>query len=91
MGTLTQLGNLIDRSMTAGDLAASPVWMVDPARRAADAAEVLSARGFDVAGVGIETPTHFVQTEAIRGRVGKVKRYAHPILAGCFWAAIVPL
>lgn len=81
LSPLPSLRALVERTMTVADLVTVPLWTVDPSLSAADAASMLAARDFDVAGVAEEPVTRQITRGQLAGVDGLVSDVAHPILA----------
>lgn len=78
---IPSLRNLIERTVTVADLVTTPLWSLDPAQLAVDAAAVLAARDFDVAGVAEDPVSRYVTRDALVVSDGTVDDVALPILA----------
>ncbi|MGI8808896.1 MAG: DUF3293 domain-containing protein [Acidimicrobiales bacterium] len=78
---IPSLRNLVERTMTVGDLVSDPLWTLDPTQSAPDAAAVLAARDFDLAGVAEEPLARYVTRHDLVSSDGTVADVARPILA----------
>jgi hypothetical protein len=86
------LSALVDRTLTVAHIGAPKLWTVGPSERAADAADAMTARGFDVAGVTAAPVTHFVQlAELKRAGAQKAHKCALPIPASMCVEKSLPL
>lgn len=81
LSPLPSLRALVERTLTVADLVSEPLWTLDPSVSSADAASMLAARDFDVAGVAGEPITRQVSREALTQAKGSVGDVAIPILA----------
>ena len=78
---LPSLRGLIERTVTVSDLVTASLWSIDPADTAEDAASVLSARDFDVAGIAEEPISRYVTRDILASATGTVDEVALQILA----------
>src|SRR3546814_8001504 len=81
LSPLPSLRALVERTLTVADLVTEPLWTVDRSLPSADAASMLAARDFDVAGVAGEPITRQVTRDLLVRAKGSVGDVAIPILA----------
>lgn len=81
LSPLPSLRALVERTVTVADLVTEPLWTVDPTLSSADAASMLAARDFDIAGVAEEPVTRQVSRARLARATGSVGDVALPILA----------
>ncbi len=78
---LPALRELVDRTLVISDLISTRIWSIEPHVPAREAAAVLAARNFDVAGVAEDPLVRCVTLEDLRRCDGVVTDAARPILA----------
>lgn len=90
---LPALRNLSERSLTLADLLTVPLWSIDRDLPAPEAAAILSAREFDIAGVAGRPVSHYVTRERLESCLdaSTVVDLADPILAADLVEKSLPL
>lgn len=78
---LPSLRSIVERAVTVRDIVGAPIWTVLPSTKASEAAAVLGAWDFDVAGLADDPVVRYVTREALVGARGSVQRMAKPMLA----------
>ena len=78
---IPSLRGLIEKTVTVADVVTAPLFLVSPNQQAADAAELLKARDFDLAGIAEEPVSRYVTRDALTGCSGLAGDVAQVILA----------
>jgi|GEM_PF-1820114 len=88
---LPSLRSIVERAVTVRDIVGDPIWTVLPTTKAREAATIMVARDFDVAGLAEEPVIHYVTRVALEGARGTVQRHAKSMLASDVVASDLPL